>query len=458
MMTVQQAAQVLNSEYTGGEISFSSVSTDSRTLQQGDLFIALSGKNFDGNRFVADAEQKGAVAAVIAQDSEYQIDSHIPLLAVRDPLLSLGQLGTHWRERFTMPVIGITGSNGKTTVKEMIASICRQAVSNDSAVLATEGNLNNEIGVPKMLLRMQERHQYAVIEMGMNHVGEIAYLTQLTKPDVALITNAGAAHIEGLGSVETVAHAKGEIFQGLDQDGVAIINADDAYASLWRQLARNHSILDFGLHSSAQVNAEYAPGSFGSDVVMTWNNEKVNVRLQVPGVHNVYNALAAAAAAMGAGIAREQIVAGLESFNGVPGRLQKKMGQNQTTLIDDTYNANPASVRAALDALLTVPGRKFLILGDMGELGDQAIELHQAIGKAAQLAELDGLFTLGELSEHATKAFGQGAKHFQDIDDLYTELENWLAPDVTFLVKGSRFMKMERVVQRFAMEQDCAEA
>ncbi len=459
MMTVQEAAQVFHAKCTVENKRFSSISTDSRTLKPGELFIALSGENFDGCQFVADAEEKGAVAAVIVQNgmNAYEFKTHIPIIQVKDPLLSLGQLAAYWRERFSIPVIGITGSNGKTTVKEMLASICRHAagggsVENESTVLATEGNLNNEIGVPKMLLRLQETHQFAVIEMGMNHVGEISYLTQMTKPDVAMITNAGAAHIEGLGSVETVAHAKGEIFEGLGQDGVAIINADDAYASLWRQLAGNKRIIDFGLDQHAQVSAEYILNAFGSEVKINLVDEKMGVTLQVPGVHNVHNALAASAAAIGVGIEKEKIVAGLENFTGAPGRLQRKESLNQTTFIDDTYNANPASVRAALNALGAVSGRKFLVLGDMGELGDQAVDFHQSIGRDARLAELDGLFTLGELSEYATKAFGKNAKHFSNIDDLFVELDSLLAPDVTILVKGSRFMQMERIVKRFAIE------
>lgn len=464
MMTVREAARVLHTEYDGEDRHFLSVSTDSRTLKRGDLFMALSGKNYDGCQFISDAEEKGAVAAVIAQGGlrAYEFKPHIPLIQIQNPLLGLGQLAAYWRERFSMPVIGVTGSNGKTTVKEMIASICRYATVNgptdnwsegsESVVLATEGNLNNEIGVPQMLLRLKNTHRYAVIEMGMNHVGEIAYLSKMTKPHVAVITNAGAAHIEGLGSVEAVANAKGEIFGGLEQDGVAIINADDAHASLWRKLAGNKRFIDFGLGKHAQVSAEYCPDSFGSRVMMKLADQReVDIMLQVPGLHNVRNALAASAAAIGLGIEKEKIVAGLESFSGVPGRMQRKIGLNQAALIDDTYNANPESVRAALNTLVTMPGRKFLVLGDMGELGEQAIDLHHSIGREAHLAKLDGIFTLGELSECAAKAFGKGAKHFTDIGDLVAELESMLAPDAIFLIKGSRFMQMERIVKQLTI-------
>ncbi len=457
-MMIQEAVQALHAEWNGKDVLFTGVSTDSRTIRQGDLFIALSGENFDGNKFVAGAEEKGAVAAMIRRHADNNAASaSLPLMQVKDTRLGLGQLAAYWRTRFTMPVVGVTGSNGKTTVKEMIASILRQATPSDepnadsafSRVLATEGNLNNDIGVPQMLLRLREQHQYAVIEMGMNHVGEISYLTQLTKPGVAVITNAGAAHIEGLGSVETVAQAKGEIFEGLDQQGTAVINADDVHAPLWRQLAGTRRIVDFGLSSAAQISAQYEMSADISKMNLTLPTGIVPVNLHTPGVHNIKNALAAAAVAVAMDIDKETIVAGLEAFKGVQGRMQKKHGLQDATLIDDTYNANPESVRAALAFMAATEGRKIFVLGDMGELGQAAVDLHRAIGLEAQHAGLYRLLALGELSAHTVEAFGAGGQHFNTIDGLLDEIEHLLAADVTLFVKGSRFMQMERVIKRF---------
>lgn len=459
MMTVKEAAEVLHADWHGKDVLFTGVSTDSRTLKEGDLFVALTGEKFDGSRFIGNAEEKGAVAAMIQQAVDgNDLPAGLPLIRVRDTRLGLGQLAAHWRSRFALPVIGVTGSNGKTTVKEMIAAILRQATINGKAevnaqqsyvyVLATEGNLNNDIGVPQMLLRLRQQYRYAVIEMGMNHVGEIAYLTRLVKPDIALITNAGAAHIEGLGSVEAVARAKAEIFAGLDQQGTAVISADDKYAPLWRECAGTRKIVDFGLREKAQVSAEYQVDLLVNKIRLKLPDGVVELKLQAPGVHNVYNALAAAAAATALGIGKELIASGLESFRGVQGRMQKKLGLHHALLIDDTYNANPESVRAALAVLAAAGGRRILVLGDMGELGKSAIDLHRTIGRDARNAGLDQLLTLGELSAYATEEFGTGARHFNTIDELLYATESLLADDVTLLVKGSRFMHMERVVRQ----------
>ncbi|QOJ24769.1 MAG: UDP-N-acetylmuramoyl-tripeptide--D-alanyl-D-alanine ligase [Gammaproteobacteria bacterium] len=455
MMTVQEAAQVLHAEWSGHDVLFTGVSTDSRTLKEGDLFVALSGERFDGSKFVGSAKEKGAVAAMIPHTASGDaLAAGIPLLHVEDARLALGQLAAHWRSRFVLPLIGVTGSNGKTTVKEMIAAILRHTAAGGEdkirtdQVLATEGNLNNDIGVPQMLLRLRPQHRYAVIEMGMNHIGEIGYLAGLAKPDVAVITNAGAAHIEGLGSVEAVARAKAEIITGLGLQGIAVINADDRYAALWREYAGARRIVDFGLRNKAQVHAGFQADRLSSRIQLQLPDGSVEVVLQAPGVHNVYNALAAAAAVTALGIGKEAIVAGLTSFQGVKGRLQKKSGLHHALLIDDTYNANPESVRAALAVLAATTGKKILVLGDMGELGKSAIDLHRTIGREARKAGLDRLLTLGELSAYATEEFGKGARHFNDIDELLHETENLLAGDVTLLVKGSRFMHMERVVQQ----------
>ncbi len=458
MMTVKEAAEVLHADWSGKDVIFTGVSTDSRTLREGDLFVALTGERFDGSRFVGSAERKGAVAALIQKevDGEDLPAGGLPLIRIRNTKEGLGQLAAHWRNRFAIPVIGVTGSNGKTTVKEMVAAILRQAAATGKAevheqtdyILATEGNLNNDIGVPQMLLRLRRQHRYAVIEMGMNHVGEIAYLTRLVKPSIALITNAGAAHIEGLGSVEAVARAKAEIFAGLDQQGTAVINADDTYAPLWRECAGARKIVDFGLREKAQVSAEYHVDLLVNRIRLKLPDGVVELNLQAPGVHNVYNAMAAAAAASALGISKEMIASGLECFRSVQGRMQKKLGLHHAMLIDDTYNANPESVRAALAVLAATGGKKILVLGDMGELGKSAIDLHRTIGRDARNAGLDQLLTLGELSAYAAEEFGKGAQHFNTIDELLNVTESLLADDVTLLVKGSRFMHMERVVRQ----------
>jgi UDP-N-acetylmuramoyl-tripeptide--D-alanyl-D-alanine ligase len=319
--------------------------------------------------------------------------------------------------------------------------------------LATEGNLNNDIGMPLMLLRLREEHRYAVIEMGMNHAGEISYLTRLARPDVALITNAGAAHVEGLVSVEAVACAKGEIFEGLNPCGTAVINADDPYAPLWRKLAGNKKIMEFGFEDNPDkpdnpdVSARYQVDFFSTRMTLFLPDGAQDVVLQVPGRHNVSNALAAAAASLATGAGSKAIASGLGEFGGVKGRMQKKRGLNGAILIDDSYNANPESVRAALSVLAKAAGKKILVLGDMGELGDSARVFHERVGMESRLAGIDKVFTLGELSAHTTTSFGTGARHFERMEELLPEVRELLAPDVTLLIKGSRFMKMERLVK-----------
>ena len=454
MMTVQNAARALHGEWRGEDVCFTAVGTDSRTAGYGDLFVALIGEKFDGHDFIAEVKKKGAAAAMVCLESAVKSQKpEIPLILVKDTRLGLGQLAAHWRSYFSIPVVAVTGSNGKTTVKEMIASILRRAVDasgrmdGSDKVLATEGNLNNDIGVPLMLLRLRKQHVYAVVEMGMNHAGEISYLTQLAKPGVAVITNAGAAHVEGLRSVQAVAYAKGEIFEGLDQHGIAVINADDPHAPLWRKLAGDRRVVDFGLDGGAEVSARYHLDFFGCKMTLILPGGVEEIELQVPGEHNVRNALAAAAVAVAMGINTKAIASGLGEFRGVNGRMQKKCGLHGATLIDDSYNANPESVRAALAVLAKAPGKKILVLGDMGELGDSARGFHERIGEEARLAGIDRLFTLGQLSAYAAAQFGPGARHFKKIEELLAEVESLLAADVTLLIKGSRFMQMERVVR-----------
>ncbi len=509
MMLLSQAARVLGARMIGEDVRFAAVSTDSRKIKAGDLFIALRGDHFDGYEFAATALQSGAVAALANADS-YEarssiLDPRFPILIVEDTRLALGQLAAHWRRQFDIPLVAITGSNGKTTVKEMLAAILRAAAGSDEEVLATEGNLNNDIGMPLTLLQLNAQHRYAVIEMGMNHPGEIGYLTHIACPDVALITNASGAHLAGLGTVEAVARAKGEIFAGLDGTtrrceasgagvpsprllpqsagyaitsdlasvvdspsrmasssisnvseahprGAAVINADDEHAPLWRALAGAHFMLEFGVERQAAVSGQWRPQGTGLRLNAQTPSGNFSADLQVPGAHNARNALAATAAAAALNVPLETIAAGLEKFGGVAGRLQRKAARHGASLIDDTYNANPASVRAAISVLAQSDvekpgGKRVLVLGDMGELGNNAAMLHAEIGAEARSAGIEKLYALGALSVNAVRAFGCGARHFERIEDLQKALEDELDADTTVLVKGSRFMKMERVVE-----------
>ncbi|MDD5179929.1 MAG: UDP-N-acetylmuramoyl-tripeptide--D-alanyl-D-alanine ligase [Gallionellaceae bacterium] len=457
MMLLSQAAQVLGGKLVGQDVMFTAVSSDSRTIAAGDLFVALQGENFDGAAFVSDALQSGAVAALVNADSHKEhgstLDPRSSILLVEDTRLALGRLAAHWRAQFAIPVLAITGSNGKTTVKEMLASILREAAGSADAVLATAGNLNNDIGVPLTLLKLRAKHRYAVIEMGMNHSGEIDYLTRLAHPDVAVINNAGSAHLAGLGSVEAVARAKGEILAGLPENGSAVINADDAYAPLWRELAGNHMVTEFGLERNVAVHAQWSPQNHGAHIGVDTPQGNFSANLQVPGVHNVRNALAATAAALTLHVALPVIAAGLEKFPGVAGRLQRKAALHGAVLIDDSYNANPASLHAALRVLVQADRKKILVLGDMGELGADAVRLHGEIGAEARRLGVNKLLALGKLTAHAAHEFGAGARHFERIEDLLATLDKELDADSTVLVKGSRFMRMERVVAHCVCEE-----
>jgi UDP-N-acetylmuramoyl-tripeptide--D-alanyl-D-alanine ligase len=449
MMTLSQAAQVLNGRIVGKDVCFTAVASDSRKLAPGDLFVALRGENFDGAGFVTQATESGAVAALVNADSYRDQQFACPVLLVDDTHLALGKLAAHWRKQFAIPLVAVTGSNGKTTVKEMLASILLLAAGSDDALLATKGNFNNDIGMPLTLLRLNAQHRFAVIEMGMNHFGEIDYLTRIAAPNVALINNASGAHLQGLGSVEAVAQAKGEIFTGLQDYGTAIINGDDDYAPLWRSLAGANELLEFGLNPQADVTGTWQPHNYGLQLEATTPVGTFAANLQVPGQHNACNALAATAAAIALNISLETIAAGLENFSGVAGRLQRSMAKHGATLIDDTYNANPASLRAAISVLAQVPGKRVLVLGDMGELGDDAANFHTEMGGEARHAGIERLLAVGDLSRNAVSEFGTGAQHFERIEDLQCELDKELDANTTVLVKGSRFMKMERVVQFF---------
>jgi UDP-N-acetylmuramoyl-tripeptide--D-alanyl-D-alanine ligase len=447
MLDIDTAALEIGAGRRGPGASFDGVSTDSRQVSHGDLFVALKGDRFDGHEFVDQALELGAVGAMVSEPERVK-HPHARLIIVDDTRTGLGRLAEHWRARFQIQLVAVTGSNGKTTVKEMLAG-CLRAAAGDNAVLATAGNLNNDIGVPLMLLRLRSHHRYAVIEMGMNHLGEISYLTRLAAPTVALVNNAGTAHIGELGSREAIAQAKGEVYQGLRDEGIAVINADDAFAGYWRSLNAGRRVVDFGLDQPALVRGQWETDAHGSLMTVRTPDSSYEVRLQVPGVHNARNALAACAVAHALRIVPQAVARGLAEFEGAKGRLQRKRCRGGGVLVDDTYNANPDSTRAAITVLAGAPGTRILVLGDMGELGAEGRSLHEAIGKAAKEAGIDALLTLGDLSAEASAAFGPGARHFADLEALGAALEGMLGPDVTVLVKGSRFMRMERVVWRF---------
>lgn len=428
---------------------FTGVSIDSRTIKPGDLYIALQGTRLNGHQFVHAAEAAGAVAVLVHET----IDTSVPQLRVGDTEQALGHLATFWARRFAIPVVGVTGSNGKTTVKEIIASILRQL----GPVLATHGNLNNQIGVPLTLLEMREEHDYAVIEMGASHAGEIARLSAIARPDVAVITNIGRAHLEGFGSVEGIAHAKSEIFAALSDSGYAVFDADDRFAPVMRDAAAHCRVREFGLGKQAHVQ-----GVPGTGLNYQTMGQVYSPHFPLSGDHNGRNALAAVAAVQCLDVQPENIVRGLENVHPVPGRLERKPGLAGASLIDDSYNANPDSARQAVDVLARYDGRRFLVLGDMAELGADAEILHARLGAYARRCGLDGLWTTGPLSSHAQKAFAStnplAGRHFTDQESLITDLKAQLAGDVTVLVKGSRSARMERVVKALMLSTRSASA
>jgi UDP-N-acetylmuramoyl-tripeptide--D-alanyl-D-alanine ligase len=447
-MRLLEVAAALEAHASGADVAWDRVVTDSRGDVAGALFVALRGERFDAHQFVADVLARGAAAVMIAADAGLAV---APAIVVADTRIGLGQLAAWHRRQMPARLVAITGSNGKTTVKEMTAAILRAAVGED-AVLATEGNLNNDYGLPLTLLKLRPGHRYCVAEMGMNHPGELAYLTRIAAPDVALVNNAQRAHLAGLGTVEAVARAKGEIYAGLRADGTAIVNADDAHAGLWRELAGAHPIRTFGLGDSADVRAERN----GTALTLETPQGRIETTLAVLGEHNLRNAAAATAAALALGASTDAVARGLAGYAGVKGRLQIHDCILGARLIDDTYNANPDSVSAAIAVLAALPGTRILVLGEMGELGPDAAALHAEIGQRARAAGIHRLLAFGALAVHAARAFGEGGQHFELIEDLLAGVEQALGPQVTVLVKGSRFMKMERVVQSFVEAKRCS--
>ncbi|MEO4027862.1 UDP-N-acetylmuramoyl-tripeptide--D-alanyl-D-alanine ligase [Chromobacterium vaccinii] len=443
MMTLSQAARFAQGRLTGADGEVLRVITDSRQAQPGDLFVALKGERFDAHDFVAEVVAKGAAALV--RDG-FELAGASLIQAGDDTRLALGRLAAGWRETQPAVRIGVTGSNGKTTVKEMLAAILR-AHAGDDAVLATAGNFNNDIGLPLTLLQLKPRHRYAVIEMGMNHHGELRYLTGLTRPQVALVNNAMRAHFGHFGSTEDVARAKAEIFEGLADGGVAVVNADDANLPLFRVAAGGHRQLSFGLEQ-AEVSARgLVLSALGSRFTLRSPAGDTEISLPAPGEHNVRNALAAAAVALALDVPLIAIAQGLAAFGGAKGRLQIKQSPRGLTVIDDSYNANPDSMKAGLDVLAGLPGPRCFVMGDIGELGEASPALHAEVGEHARLRGIEQLFALGEASRRAVAAFGDAGQGFDSIDELLECLDSRLASGTAVLVKGSRFMRMERVVE-----------
>ncbi len=438
--TLDNVARAVGGQLVGADRAFTTVSTDTRSLTEGALFVALKGPNFDGHRFLEEAAGKGAAGAVVEEPAELALNQ----VTVADSRRALGGMAAAWRDGFEGETVAITGSNGKTTTKELIASI----LSGMGPVHATRGNFNNDIGLPLTVLDLTTAHRMLVLEMGANHPGEIAYLTAIAKPTVGLVTNAGPAHLEGFGTLDGVANAKGELFAHLPADGTAIINGDDAFAPLWRTLAEDRRVVEFGRSPGVdcRLTDEMGADANGQRFRLVIKDVgTADIELPLQGQHNALNAAGAAAAAIAAGASLAQVVAGLNSCSRVGGRLASQPGRCGALIIDDSYNANPASVAAAIDTLAAFPGRRVLVLGDMGELGDAAESLHERVGRYAAERGLDELVCIGELSANASDGFGGGRK-FANQADALDYLEPQLNGELVLLVKGSRAMGLEKLV------------
>lgn len=439
--TMNSAASVLGCDQLSENVRFSGVSIDTRTIKDGDLYVAIVGENFDGNDYVATAKDNGAAGAIVSKAN----DVALPQLHVSDTRIALGSIAKAHRLNFKKPVVGLTGSNGKTTVKELLSAI----LSRCGKVLSTKGNFNNDIGLPLTLLGLNLDEEYAVIEMGANHPGEIAYLSDIAKPDVAILNNAGAAHLEGFGSLEGVARAKGEIFEALEENGIAIINRDDSFADYWLGITKHCQRIGFGIDSNeADVRAiDIVLSEQGIQFKLIVDGESVDVSLPLFGRHNVLNALAASAAAIALKVSLQTIKIAFEGFEPVGGRLKAVRGRNACLVFDDSYNANPSSMKAGIDVVTALDGEAVLVMGDMLEGGDSSKADHQEIGRYAKEAGIAQLFAFGEYSAAAVEQFGKGAATFNDHQSLIAELEKQINENSIILVKGSRGMRMEKVVE-----------
>ncbi|MFM9971258.1 MAG: UDP-N-acetylmuramoyl-tripeptide--D-alanyl-D-alanine ligase [Burkholderiales bacterium] len=450
MMTLRDLAASIGARLVGVEADgesriFDSVATDSRKFKSGALFVALRGEHFDGHEFVAAVASQGAAAAIV--DGRFAAErAPLPLLVVDDTRIALGKLAAAWRARFSIPLIAVAGSNGKTTVKEMIAAILRDHFGAQQ-ILSTEGNFNNDIGLPLTLLRLRQTHLAAVVEIGMNHPGETAILAAIARPSIALVNNAQREHQEFMSSVAEVAREHAFLPASLPRGGVAVFNADDEHAAVWHEAAVRVGAIcrEFGVNEGAEIHANCRLAQFASDIEAHTPEGSVRFELPMPGLHNVRNALAAIGASLAAGASLEAAARALRTFCAVKGRMQKKLTQGGATLIDDTYNANPESVHAAIEVLAACPEPRVLVLGDMGEVGQQGAAFHTEVGEHARMAGLTALITFGEQTRHTATAFGRG-QHAESIEQAIDVLRHYDRAGATLLVKGSRFMRMERVV------------
>ncbi|MBC9252105.1 UDP-N-acetylmuramoyl-tripeptide--D-alanyl-D-alanine ligase [Pseudomonas alcaligenes] len=441
-LLLSEVAAALNARVLGTDVAFAAVSSDSRKIAAGQLFIALVGPNFDGHDYLAEVAAKGAVAALVQREVP---GASLPQLLVQDTRIALGQLGALNRNAFAKPLAAVTGSSGKTTVKEMLASILRAGLHGE--VLATRGNLNNDLGAPLTLLELAPEHVGAVIELGANHIGEIAYTVGLTRPQVAIITNAGLAHVGEFGGPEKIVEAKGEILEGLSEQGVAVLNRDDKAFATWQARAKGRQVLSFALRDQAadMYASELWRDARGcAGFALAGKAGEARIQLNLLGEHSVANALAAAAAAFALGVPLVGIKAGLESLQPVKGRAVAQLATNGARVIDDTYNANPISMCAAVDILAAFSGRTVLVLGDMGELGEWAEQGHRDVGAHAA-GKVSALYAVGPLMAHAVKAFGAQGQHFADQASLIEALRRE-SGNTTILIKGSRSAAMEKVV------------
>lgn len=452
MSTLSDLSAVVGGSLAGADAEFSAVSTDTRTVQSGDVFFALRGERFDAAEFVAEAAGKGAAGAVVEKPTA----ASLAQITVPDTRIALGEFAREWRSRCEVQLIGITGSNGKTTVKELIAGICRAAFTGD-AVLSTAGNLNNEIGLPLTLLNLRDAHRVAVVEMGASQPGDIALLASMALPDVALITNVARAHIEGFGSKQVVAQTKGEILDAIGAAGTAVLNCDDPFFDEWRERAGAARTVSFGFSAAADFTAQniqpvVRKGRPGFAFNLHCPAGEVSVVLPLAGRHNVMNALAAAAATVAMGVELDTVRAGFALAENVPGRLRAFRSVAGAVIFDDSYNANPDSVAAAIAAMAEFKGEAWLVLGDMGELGEAAIELHQETGRLARESGAEALLCTGELGKEIGAGFGPGARWFETMAELESAVREELLPGRNFLIKASRFMRMDRLVN--ALEDD----
>ena len=451
-MRLSEVEQVTGGRLSGEDVVFSSVSIDTRSIKRGDLFVAIKGDNFDGNQFVTYAESEGAVAAIVSKYAQ----TNLPQVIVENTRSALGQLAKSWRRNSGAIVIGVTGSNGKTTVKEMIASI----IQCQNSVLWTQGNFNNEIGVPLTLFRLHDHHRYAVIELGANHLGEIATISGIAQPDIGVITNAGSAHIEGFGSLQGVARGKGELIDNVGDHGSIILNRDDVFFPEWKDRAGYRRTITFGLNAAADVRAiNVCQGNNGAGALtgfdLVYKNFCFPIELNLSGCHNVSNALAAAAVCFALGLNSSDIQQGLASMKAVSGRLQFTEGAEGALLIDDSYNANPSSYAAALDVLVNCGREPWVILGELSELGEQTEEFHAQVAAQAKQKGVAQLFAIGANGKVSADAFGVDGFYFDSKVSLVQFLKKRLHAGVVILVKGSRSARLETVVEALKARGAC---